>query len=85
MNKQYLDVFYFIKNTQKDSVLRVTYSNGKMYFYAKIVFTSYKLFSRISKDEYNTINEHWSCIKDSFVTYRKNGKLYNEHCLRFKR
>lgn len=79
-----LEVFYFIKNTQKDSVLRVTYSDSKMYFYAKIVLPHTSYFARISKEEYNTINDHWSCVKDSFVTYRKNGKLYNEHCLRFK-
>ena len=80
-----LSVFYFIKNMQKETVLRVTHSKGKAYFYAKMIFPHTSYFTRISKDEYNTINDHWSCIKDSFVTYHKNGKLYNEHCLRFKR
>lgn len=85
MNKQYLDVFYFIKNTQKESVLRVTHSKGKMYFYAKISNPTFDGFVRISKREYNTINDHWSCVKDSFVSYFKGDKLYQEHCLRFKK
>ena len=79
-----LDVFYFIKNTQKDSVLRVTHSHGKMYFFAKIVLPHTSYFARISKEEYNTINDHYSCIKDSFISYFKGDKLYQEHCLRFK-
>lgn len=79
-----LSVFYFIKNQQKSSTLRVTHSGGKMFFFAEIILPHTSYFTRISKQEYNTINDHWSCVKDSFVSYFKGDKLYQEHCLRFK-
>lgn len=84
MAKQYLDVFYFVKDTQKESVLRTTLSNGKMYHYVKITLPHISYFARISKYEYEQISNHWSVVKDSFVTYRKNGKTYHENFLRFK-
>ena len=84
MNKQYLDVFYFIKNTQKSSVLRVTHSEGKMYFYAQVTNPTCDRFVRISKYEFDQIQNHFSVVKDCFISYFKGSKLYQEHCIRFK-
>ena len=84
MKKHDLSVFYFIKNMQKETVLRTTHSNNKAYFYAKVDTQGFSGFVRISKYEYDTINNHWSCVKDSFITYLNKDKVYHEHCLTFK-
>ena len=84
MNKQYLDVFYFIKNTQKETTLRRTDSNGKTYFFAKVTNPTCDRFIRISRHEYDQIDQYWNVTKDCLVTYFKDNKLHQEHCIRFK-
>lgn len=84
MNKQHLDVFYFIKNTQKGTTLRRTDSKGRTYFYAKVTYSTCNIFTRISKYEYDQIDQYWNAKKDCMITYFKGNKLYQEHCIIFK-
>lgn len=82
MNK-YPELFYFIKNTQKGTTLRRVDSNGKVFFYAHMSNYTCSRFVRISKQEYDMIDQYYSVKKDCLSTYRKANKLYQEHCVRF--
>jgi hypothetical protein len=84
MTSKYLDVFYFIKDTQKGTTLRRTDSKGKIYFYAHINNSTCNRFVRISRQEYDQIDQHIKGKKACLTTYFKGSKLYQEHCISFK-
>lgn len=84
MNKHYLEVFCFIKDTQKGTTLRRVDSNGNTRFYAQITLPHISYFTRISKYEYDQIDNCYNATKDCMTTFTKNGRLYQEHYVRFK-
>lgn len=75
---KYPEMFYFIKDTQKGTTLRRVDSNDKVFFYVHMSNSTCSRFVRISKQEYDLIDQHHSVKKDCLTTYRKDGKLYQK-------
>ena len=83
-----LAVYYWIRNNQNGCTqLRHTYNSntGKHYYFASVIVNGYGKFVRITRDEYDTINDRHGNTRDCFRTKNRLGRFTtHEHSVRMR-
>lgn len=81
-----LSIYYWIKNNQRGATrLRKTIDTRtyKTYYYALVNVNGVERMTRITKYEYDTINDRHGARRDAFITHTRKHMTLHEHCIQF--